>query len=95
MTAQRDEAHKAAILAMVGEHLDTRYGPSMQTGRDHERAVWDVYDALRAAGDDRTAERIAQLLRSAKAALSIPQPTPSGRRFLAELMADPASAQLS
>ena len=95
MTAARDEAHKAAILAIISEHLDTRYVPTMLAAREHERNVWNVYDAVADSGDGRTAERIAQLLRDAKAKLAIPQAEPArGAVFCRELLLTPASAQL-
>jgi hypothetical protein len=67
----------------------------MLAAREFERNVWNVYDALRAAGDDRTAERIAQLIRTAKGKLAVPTAEPArGRAFLHTLLHDPASAQL-
>jgi hypothetical protein len=96
MTAARDDAHRACVLDIVREHIDTRYLPTMLAAREHEKAVWDTYDALRAGGDEQTAVAVAQALRDSKGRLAMtPTAEPErGKRFLAELRLAPALAQL-
>ena len=80
-------------MDIVGKHIETKYLPSMQTAREHERAVWNAYDALMVSGDGRTAAAIAQLLRDAKGKLATtPTAEPArGKAFLDALMRDPSA----
>jgi hypothetical protein len=92
MTAARDEAYRDAIVAIAADYIDVRYLQAMRVARGHEKCIWDLHDSV---ADGRTAERITQLLRDAKAQLVTPIAEPRrGTAFLTALLADPAAAQL-
>jgi hypothetical protein len=94
LTQRREQALRDAVMEALGTALSQTYLPAMLRARAVEKNCWDVADAFTQSGDTRSAARVTELLRAAKAKLPIPPTEPArAQRWFHALLHD-AAAQI-